>query len=91
MNDGMPLPPLPSPLAAIVRAQLASGRFRSENEVIGAALRLLEQETDTRKATVDWLKQEIDKGLNSRPSEPATKQFFDQLRARLGADQPPRD
>jgi Arc/MetJ-type ribon-helix-helix transcriptional regulator len=33
----------------------------------------------------DWLKQELDKGLSSRPGEPLCKEFWEQLRNRVRA------
>lgn len=76
---------LPPHLEEFIREQLATGRFQSEREVIHTALHLLEQKSHSLEATHAWLKQELDKGLSSRPSEPVTKQFWDQLRARVGA------
>jgi putative addiction module CopG family antidote len=81
---------LPPHLKKIVRQQLATGRFQSESDVLRAALDLLEEETFSREAVAAWLKQEIDKGVNSRPSEPITKEYWaglrDRLRARHGPD-----
>jgi antitoxin ParD1/3/4 len=77
--------PLPPRLEQFIREQLATGRYQSESEVIHTALHLLEEKAHSPEATSAWLKQELDKGLSSRPSEPVTKQFWDQLRARLRA------
>lgn len=83
--------PLPPHLQKFVREQLATGRFQSESDLIHKALYLLEEQSHSREATAAWLKQEIDKGLNSKPSEPVTKRFWNQLRTRLSADQIPGD
>jgi putative addiction module CopG family antidote len=77
--------PLPPHLAQFIRDQIAAGNFRSESELIHTALHLLEEQSRSEAAYRDWLKQEIDRGLESRPSEPVTKQFWQQLRARIQA------
>lgn len=76
---------LPPHLEQFVRDQLATGRFRSEGEVVHTALHLLEGQAGSRAADSAWLKQELDRGLNSRPGEPITRQFWDGLRARVRA------
>jgi antitoxin ParD1/3/4 len=77
--------PLPPHLEEFIREQLATGRFQSEREIIHTALHLLEEKSHSLEATQAWLKLELDRGLSSWPSEPVTKQFWDRLRARLGA------
>jgi antitoxin ParD1/3/4 len=83
MNINTPLTPH---LEQFVREQLTAGRFQSESEVIRAALRLLEEQSLTEEASIAWLKQELDKGLSSRPSEPVTQEFWHDLRVRLNAE-----
>jgi putative addiction module CopG family antidote len=82
---------LPPHLEQLVRQQLATGRFQSESDVIRAALHLLEEESLSREATAAWLKQEIDKGVNSKPSEPITKEYWAGLRDYLHAQHGPDD
>jgi putative addiction module CopG family antidote len=77
--------PLPPHLEQLVREQMATGRFQSPDDVIRAALRLLEEQSLSTDAAKAWLKQEIDKGVESKPSEPATKEFWEGLRDRLRA------
>ena len=79
--------PLTPHLEQFVREQLAAGRFQSEDDVVPrpACGRLLEEQALSHQASAAWLKQEIDKGLSSRPAEPATKAFWDSLRDRLRA------
>jgi len=79
--------PLPPNLQQFISEQLAIGHFESEGEVIRTALHLLEERFHSQEACGDWLKQELDKGLESRPSEPITKEFWNQLRARIRAGQ----
>jgi antitoxin ParD1/3/4 len=83
MNLNVPLTPH---LEQYVRDQLATGRFQSASEVVYAALQLLEERSESG---VTWLKQELDKGLSSRPSEPASKEFWNSLRERLRAKSVP--
>jgi antitoxin ParD1/3/4 len=80
---------LPPHLKQIVQQQLATGRFQSESDVLRAALDLLEDESFSREAFAAWLKQEIDKGVNSRPSEPITKEYWAGLREYLRAQHGP--
>ncbi len=63
-----------------MREQLASGRFRSEDEVIRTALSLLEGQVSDPADLAAWLKQEIERGVSSRPAAPATQAFWDRLR-----------
>lgn len=77
---------LPPHLARFIREQLATGHFRSEGEVIRAALNLLEGQVHSPAALGAWLKQEIERGVSSKPSEPATKEFWGRLRDRVRAD-----
>ena len=76
---------LPPHLQQFIRDQVAAGRFRSEGDVIQTALRLLEDQTDSREADRAWLKEELDRGLCSKPAEPATKAFWDRHRDRVRA------
>ena len=80
-----PFGPLPPHLAEFVREQLATGHFRSEGEVIRSALSLLEGQVRAPDELGAWLKQEIERGLCSRPSDPATQAFWDGLRDRVRA------
>lgn len=40
-------------------------------------------------AGIEWLKRELDRGLSSRPSAPATGAYWEQLRNRVRAAAPP--
>jgi len=80
---------LPPHLEQFVREQLASGRFQFESDVIYAALHLLEEHSPPNETSGTQLKQEIDKGLSTTPSKPATKQFWHGHRERLRADDMP--
>lgn len=84
MNHESPWPPH---LQSFIREQIASGRFQSEGDVVLEGLRLLEEQSHWAVENADWLKQELDKGLSSRPSEPITTEFWTQIRQRLQATQ----
>ena len=77
--------PLPPHLQQFISEQLATGHFQSEREVIQTALILLEERYHSRETLAGWLKQEIDKGMRSKPSEPVTAEFWQQHRNRLAA------
>jgi len=79
-------PHIPPQLQQFIRDQIDAGRFDSESEVIQTALRLLEEQFHSRESFHEWLKMELDKGLDSRPGEPATKEYWNRLRDRVNAD-----
>jgi putative addiction module CopG family antidote len=81
--------PLPPHLQQFVNEQLATGHFRSESEIIHTALHLLEERYHSREEMTSWLKQEIARGMSSRPSAPVTKQFWQQIRDRLATGHSP--
>ena len=57
-------------LEEFVHRTVHTGRYQSADEVVGTALRLLEEHEREREARLDWLRQEIQKGLDSGPSSP---------------------
>jgi putative addiction module CopG family antidote len=80
MTTNVPLTPDQEKL---VRDQLATGRFQSPSDVFAAAFRLLEEQSQSAAATRAWLKQEIDKGIESKPAAPVTGEFWENLRNSL--------
>jgi antitoxin ParD1/3/4 len=70
-------------LEQFVHETVHSGRFQSASEVVRTALRLLEEQERERQARLDWLRGEIQKGLDSGPSEPVSAAYWDQLRQRV--------
>jgi antitoxin ParD1/3/4 len=71
-------------LEEFVHDTVASGRYQSASEVVRTALRLLEEQERERQAKLEWLRQEIQKGLDSGPATPLDMDEIKRLgRARL--------
>lgn len=67
---------------------IASGQYNSASEVIREALRLLEQKKTTEQEKIDFMRREIQKGIDSGPSTPWNKEeFLKEARKRAGLDQ----
>jgi antitoxin ParD1/3/4 len=56
-----------------VKQQVDGGRYASASEVLRDALRLLEGEEQRRRASLDALRGEIDKGRKSGKPKPAAE------------------
>jgi antitoxin ParD1/3/4 len=63
-----------------VHETVTSGRYRSASEVVRTALRLLEERERERQAKLEWLRQEIQKGLTSGPATPMTAEDWEELK-----------
>ena len=70
-------------LEAFIHETVTTGRYQSASEVVRTALRLLEERERQKAATLEWLRQEIQKGLDSGPAEPATPEYWQGLRDKL--------
>jgi antitoxin ParD1/3/4 len=55
-------------LEEFVRQSVNSGRFLSANDLVGTALRLLEEQERERSLRLEALQREIQKGLDSGPA-----------------------
>lgn len=76
---------LPPQLEEFIHRTVQSGRFQSVSEVIYTALRLLEHQEQERKAYLEWLRSEVQRGLASGPIEPLTDDYWPDLRDKLRA------
>jgi antitoxin ParD1/3/4 len=78
---------LPPELERIVADKVASGRYASSNDVIRAALSLLDERDREEAARLEALRRDIQAGLDSGPARP-----FDasKLKHRLGDSGPSR-
>jgi antitoxin ParD1/3/4 len=52
-------------LEALVRDKIASGRYQSESEVVCDALRLMEARDQEYQSKLEWLRREVQAGIDS--------------------------
>ncbi len=73
---------IPERLERAVREKVASGKYRSPEELVTeAVLRLIEEEEDAPRDT-SWLEKELQAGLDS-PAREMTEADWEQLRQRI--------
>ena len=53
-----------------VKVQVSSGRYNNASEVVRDGLRLLQDQEDLRRAKLEWLRTELQQGLDSGPATP---------------------
>ena len=68
---------LGSHFEAFIKDQLASGRYANASEIIRAGLRMVEEHEESREARamtraekLEWIRAEIQKGVDSGPTIP---------------------
>jgi antitoxin ParD1/3/4 len=54
---------------AFIERLIASGRYSTASEIIRDGLRVIEEREQRREAKLEWLRAEIQKGLDSGPAE----------------------
>ena len=77
-------------LEAFIRETLSSGRFQSASEVVRTALRVFEEQEKLRALKFEALRHAIQQGFESGPSEPATPEFWEELRRDLRDSSAPK-
>ena len=60
---------------AFIESLIASGRYSTASEIIRDGLRLIEEREQSREAKLEWLRAEIQKGLDSGPAEEVGDMF----------------
>jgi antitoxin ParD1/3/4 len=61
---------------AFIESLIASGRYSTASEIIRDGLRLMEEREQDREAKLEWLRTEIQKGLDSGPAEEVGDMFM---------------
>ena len=66
-----------------IASLIASGRYSTASEIIRDGLRLIEEREQDREAKLEWLRAEIQKGLDSGPAtEFDPKTLAEEVKAR---------
>ncbi len=60
---------------AVIEQLIASGRYSTASEIIRDGLRMIEEREQDREAKLEWLRAEIQKGLDSGPAEEVGDMF----------------
>jgi antitoxin ParD1/3/4 len=60
---------------AFIERLIASGRYSTASEIIRDGLRMIEEREQDREAKLEWLRAEIQKGLDSGPAEEVGDMF----------------
>ncbi len=67
----------------VIESLIEGGRYSTASEVIREGLRLVEEREETRKAKLEALRAEIQKGLDSGPAEEIDiTEFMESIKAR---------
>ena len=73
---------LPQQLERAVKQKVASGKYRSAEELMTEAVSRLIEEEDTTPRDLSWLEKELQAGLNSSTRE-ITEADWEQLRQQI--------
>jgi len=73
---------IPQQLERAVRGKIASGKYRSAEELVTEAVSRLIAEENAAPRDVSWLERELQAGLDS-PSRGMTEADWEQLRQRI--------
>ena len=60
---------------AFIQRLIESGRYSTASEIIRDGLRMIEEREQDREAKLEWLRAEIQKGLDSGPAEEVGDMF----------------
>ena len=60
---------------AFIASLIASGRYSTASEIIRDGLRMIEEREQDREAKLEWLRADIQKGLDSGPAEEVGDMF----------------
>jgi antitoxin ParD1/3/4 len=60
---------------AFIERLIASGRYSTASEIIRDGLRMVEEREQDREGKLEWLRAEIQKGLDSGPAEEVGDMF----------------
>ncbi len=74
---------LPHDMADVVKAEVRTGEYASESEVLRDGLRAL---LARDRAVENWLRQQVGSAFDALKAEPSRAVTIDQVRARLAAE-----
>ncbi len=69
--------------ASLLEEAVAEGKFASDSEAVRAALTLWEKREAAKAAEVEWLRREIQAGIDSGEAKPLDREaFFAEVKSR---------
>ena len=74
--------PLPQQLERAVKQKVATGKYRSAEELVAEAVSRLIEEEDATPRDLSWLEKELQAGLD-RPTREITEADWEQLRQQI--------
>ncbi len=77
---------IPTRVDAFIKDRIASGRFETAGDVVGAAIALLEERERLREAIIDEIRREIEIGIAQADAGQVRdgEEVFREIRARRG-------